>query len=220
MVFAAALSSAVVHGGACASPDEVAEEKVDPDLADVVLEGSATSPALTALLDADPIAGEARGPTITNPPADSVISAATIFTFEWTPEGTTATRARPADSLSPRLEKRAGAPPSLLPEDLPAAPAWLTALVGPIRTAHAHGEGAEMAGRGYFLQFSTPESPRLLRVFTTHESYTPDEKAWEKLRAAGEWTKLIVVSATFFDNHMVPATGPFLGTPVEFCIEE
>ncbi len=76
------------------------------------------------------------------------------------------------------------------------------------------------ASPGYFLLFSTTKSPRLLRVFTTKTSYTPDDDAWATLRSAGMWTKLSPFSASFADERMLPSSGPFGGAPIEFCIEE
>jgi len=210
-VVAFSVATASVYGGACLSPDE-SEQPVDPAFADVVFEGDTSDTALASLLEVAPVRDVLRGPRMVSPSADSVLEAASVITFEWTPNGATAARAPGAPRAPTPLLNALAAPerqPSL---------AWLAALLGPEGEAHA--ARPAMLGPGYFLLFSTPESPRLLRVFTTHTRYTPDENAWAQLRTAGTWTKLIVVSAGFARDAMLPGTGPFQGDPIEFCIEE
>ena len=195
-------------GGACVS--EEPEQTVDPALADVVFEGSATPGALASLLDATPIPDVSLAPYISDPPNNAVLKASERPLFAWSPDGMTATLA-PAPASPPALlvpleNKRSGA-----------LPAWLADLVGPERTAFA--ATPALTGKGYFLLFSTDSIPRLLRVFTTETTYTPDAKAWKTLVDAGTWTKLIVVSARFWQDERLVGTGPFVGSPILFCIE-
>jgi hypothetical protein len=217
LVLATALASAAMYGGACVAPDKL--EDPTPDMSDVIFEGNANSSALVPLLAVDPVADTARGPLIVNPPPDSVLSAASIVTFEWSPEGPTALRG----PLPSERARPASAPPSLLPAEITAAraaaPEWLAALLGSERAAAAAAR-LPLDGRGYLLLFTTAEIPRLLRVFTTHTSYTPDKTAWARLRTAGDWTTLTVISATFFKDRLAPAAGPYVGESIDFCIEE
>jgi hypothetical protein len=62
-------------------------------------------------------------------------------------------------------------------------------------------------------------TPRLFRVFTTDTSFAPDEAPWTTISSAGTWTTLTVVSATFADDKIAPDGGPFVGTPIQFCVE-
>ncbi len=206
-VLAAVLFGAGAVGAACVSEEPT--ETVDPALADVVFQGGATPGALASLLDATPVPDVSLAPYISDPPNNAVLKASETPTFRWAPDGVTATRAPIPDSppsLLPPLETR---PPRTLA-------GWLAAVAGE-RTAYA--AQPTLTGKGYFLLFSTDSTPRLLRVFTTETSYTPDAKAWKTLVDTGVWTKLIVVSARFWKDHMFAETGPFVGSPVLFCIE-
>lgn len=199
-VIVTALAIAGVYGGACVSrppPEQSDDGKVDPKFADVVFEGTATDDALATLLAVDPIPSAKLGPRITHPPPDSVMLRSEVVTFTWEADGYTAR--------------------SLLPDERPLVPRWLTELLGPERAAAA--APVHTTGRGYFLLFTTPEDPRLLRVFTTKTSYKPDKKAWAILSSAGMWTKLTISSAEFANDAMLPASGPYEGDWVEFCIE-
>jgi hypothetical protein len=201
---AAALAIAGAYGAACVSSTEsTSGDALDPSVADVVLEGNATGKAAVSLLAATPISGAALRPRIVSPPPDTVALASQVVTFSWEPGGSTARHVPPT--------------PRLLPEERPLVPAWLTELLGPERAAAA--APSALRGTGYFLLFSTDEAPRLLRVFTTDTSYTPDKKAWDTLVSAGMWTKLTLVSAMFSGDAVLPATGPFVADPIEFCIE-
>jgi len=189
-----ALSSAVVYGGACAG-----DAPLDPALADVVFQGEADGPALDQLLAATPVMNAARAAVIDAPPTGTILKASSIATFTWHAGGAAAARL----------------PPSLLPPPARPEPApWLRDLVGPERAARAG-----QSGVGYFLQFSTEKTPRLLRVFTTGTSYTPDAKAWKTLSAAMIWTTLSIFTATFDDDALMAGQGPFEGTPILFCID-
>lgn len=193
---ASALAIGAVHGAACTSGSGQNSAIDTSSVKDVLLQGSATAPALVRMLAGDPLRSPA-GPQITDPPNDTVALASDVITFKWKPGGATAR--------------------SLLPAERPAPPAWLRDLLGPERAAAA--ATPAMTGHGYYLLFSTDDEPTLLRVFTTETSYTPDKAAWGTLVAAGMWTKLVIASADFADDVMVPGSGPYIGDPIEFCIE-
>jgi hypothetical protein len=113
-----------------------------------------------------------------------------------------------------------------LPAATPATFAWhigemagvwpsLESMLGP-RAAYAH--GAPVNGRGYFLVFSTPSSPKLLRVFTTDLTYTPDAAAWASLVGANLPISLTITNAIFEDNRVAQDGGPYVGSSVSFSI--
>jgi hypothetical protein len=93
----------------------------------------------------------------------------------------------------------------------------LKTFVAPIGVAHAHGPA--YSGTAYFLVFSTAEDSKVLRVFTSGVSFTPDPESWEKLvTATGEIT-LDVSSAVFEKSLLADNGGPFVGATVRFRIE-
>lgn len=102
--------------------------------------------------------------------------------------------------------------------DSPATNSLLAASMVSTFTWHLR-DAAPPNDTGYFLLFSTDATPRLLRVFTTKQSYTPDAKAWATLSSVGEWTKLSIFSASFFGDRLVGG-GPWKGDSIEFCIEK
>ena len=75
--------------------------------------------------------------------------------------------------------------------------------------------------RVHLLVFSTPSNPKLLRVFSSMDSYTPDAAAWQTLNDAGEGEVITVslTSATLIGDGLTGNGGPFIGTPVQFTIE-
>jgi hypothetical protein len=108
-------------------------------------------------------------------------------------------------------------PLELVPASHAAVPRWLRELLGPERAARA--DQGPLDGVGYFLLFSSEKNPRILRVFTTDTSYLPDAKAWNALATAGIWTTLTITTATFASDDLVPNEGPFVGTPIQFCVD-
>jgi hypothetical protein len=95
----------------------------------------------------------------------------------------------------------------------PRLPSWL----GPERAAHAH--GTPFTGVAYLLTFRTPKNPALVRVATSKTSYTPDEAAWNDLKAAGEPISLSILVARLENNLIVPGGGPYAsGNATTFSI--
>jgi hypothetical protein len=85
----------------------------------------------------------------------------------------------------------------------PQLPPWL----GPERSAHAH--GTPYTGVAYILTFRTETNPRVLRVATSKTSYTPDEAAWNDLKAAGAPLSLTLTVARTESNLIVVGGGPY-----------
>jgi len=107
-------------------------------------------------------------------------------------------------------------PPSdtILPANPPPRFAWHLPAAAPPASV----EAGALSGAGYYLVFSDDDTSQLFRVFTTETSYTPDASAWATISAAGTWTALTVDVATFADDRIAPDGGPFVGTPILFCV--
>jgi hypothetical protein len=86
-------------------------------------------------------------------------------------------------------------------------PSWPSWLAGE-RSAHAH--GAPFTGIAYFVVFSTPSNPKLLRVATKNTTYTPDAAAWKALTDAKETITVIIDAARIEGNLLVDGGGPFV----------
>jgi hypothetical protein len=82
--------------------------------------------------------------------------------------------------------------------------------------------GSGLSGMAYLLVFSTPGNAKLLRVFTTEPTYTPDAAAWSSLlaAAAAESTPLNVTltTATFASDVLNPEGGPHKGQTLVLTI--
>ena len=163
-----------------------------PDINGVVFEGLATDEALVIMLGLQARAEPAQSAVIDVPAAQMSLPAATPATFAW------------------HIGELANAGPSF--DD------WASTLRGLLGPGVAHAHGVPMNGRGYFLVFSTPSSPKLLRVFTTDLTYTPDAVAWGALVSAGEPISLEITNAIFEDNRVAQDGGPFSGSAVSFSI--
>jgi hypothetical protein len=160
------------------------------DLSDVIYEGGATDEALVALVARSASFNEAEGTRFLEPADGANLPPATPALFAWA----VGTVARRAPGL---LERGVG-------------------LVLGVREARAH--GTPISGRAYFVVFHTPSQPKLLRVFTTALTYTPDGAAWERLAAAGEPITVDIVNAIFEDNRVADGGGPHLGVPLHVTV--
>jgi hypothetical protein len=178
----------------CESPaNPLPPTSTEPDISGVVYEGLATDEALVILLGFEAQSDPAQNVVCDYPAAKMSLPAATAATFAW------------HIGESARLW-----PPSL--HD------WALAVDAMITPRQAHAHGAPINGRGYFLVFSTPSAPKLLRVFTTELTYTPDATAWATLVAAGGPISLTITNAIFEDNRVAQDGGPFAGPGISFSI--
>lgn len=165
----------------------------DTDIENVVYEGLATDEALVILLNLEHRSDPAQSAVVDTPAPQMSLPATSPAKFSW------------------HIGEMARAkPPSLLEW------AWRFGEILEPRPAHAH--GAPVNGRGYFLVFSTPSSPKLLRVFTTELTYTPDATAWASLVSVGGPISLTITNAIFEDNRVAQDGGPFAGSAVTFSI--
>jgi len=175
-------ASVLLYSGACSDADVAftdPADEVDPALADVVFEGSATPDALEQLLADAPVFDQTWYPKFRTPADGESISPDEPYRFSW------------------EVLSAAGAP---APEGaLPSR--WLRELVGPMRAAHA--QELPFDGVAYLLVISDPADRAVLRVFTTETSYTPDAAAWDLLQ--GQGTDLIgwLLMGRFVDGKLV-----------------
>jgi hypothetical protein len=161
------------------------------DLSDVIYEAEATDEALEALLAQSPKDEPAEAAQLSEPLDAAELDGATPVRFAWSVGPTARLRHEGP------LEKALG-------------------FVLGVREAYAH--GTPVSGRGYWLVFATAEDPKVLRVFTLDLSYTPDDAAWAKLKAATGPINVSVTNAIFEENRVTPDGGPFAGPSIEFTI--
>lgn len=74
-------------------------------------------------------------------------------------------------------------------------------------------------GQAYLLVFSTPGNDKLLRVFTTEASFTPDASAWKSLIHAGNPITVSLITATFEDDALTAEGGPHQGQKLTLTID-
>ena len=70
----------------------------------------------------------------------------------------------------------------------------------------------------YWLVFSTPDNPRLLRVYTTNPSYTPSAAAWQELVAVKGPITVALTTATFENDELTVEGGPHGGQQLSLTI--
>jgi len=74
-------------------------------------------------------------------------------------------------------------------------------------------------GPTFFLLFSSASNPKLLRLFTSLTSYTPDGADWQKLVLAAEPISVNVTSATFENDLLTADGGPHIGQTIAVTIQ-
>jgi hypothetical protein len=84
--------------------------------------------------------------------------------------------------------------------------------------AGASASDAGFSGMVYLLVFSTPSNAKLLRVFTTDTTYTPDAAAWKTLVSVNGPITLNVTTSTFADGTLTADGGPHNGQTLSFTI--
>ena len=192
----------------------------DPIHADatVVLEGAVTDEALTgfssALAQTTPRSVPTKAATL-DTPASGALPKATVPTFTWH------IGAEESHLDAPSHDE--GTPPSFLRwASLPRADAAhgfvapLRTLLGPIRSARAH--GTPFTGVATYLVFATASQPNLVRVLTSELSYSPSKEAWATMTGASEPITLTLTSADMEENRVITGGGPFAGTVTTFTI--
>lgn len=186
------------------------DEDGEGELGDVVYEGGATDEALEDLLAGSAVSDPAETASFAQPTADAVLPAAAPATFSWAIPAGGSFFELPRPGADPTGARAPGAIER-------AATAALGVLLSGIPEAHAHGDPVN--GRAYFVVFATSADPKLLRVFTTQTTYTPDDAAWTQLKSAGAPITATLTSAVFESNRVGADGGPFSGGSVTFTIE-
>jgi hypothetical protein len=168
---------------------------------DIVIAGDANADGLEALVAATATSDPARSAAMTAPDPKVPIPGGTPPAFSWR-LGAGGSDAGVTDAPAGRLD----------------LDRFLLEAFGPERTAHA-AHGAPMNGVAYLVTFGAAGNDKLVRVFTTSTTYTPDAGAWDKMKAAGGVTTTIT-TATFENNRLTPGGGPFVGPAVAFTIQK
>ena len=158
-----------------------------------VYAGAATDEALRDLLAATPVPGSVRAPVL-DVPTEGVALPAAPTPLTWHDGDLVDARPLPKKSLV-RLH--------------------LADLLG-VPAALAH--GAALSGKGYWLVVTDAKNARILRLFTTLTSWTPDAVAWQRLQAAGGNLAITVTMGVFDDNKLASDGGPFASKTVHFKV--
>lgn len=174
---------------------------------DVVFEGGASDEALRELQSLTPSEDPSQRASFSTPEEAATLGAAAPVAFAWAlPQEGARTPASPRLDLAPQsgTAERAGI--------------WLLGgLFAWVPDAHAHGDPVN--GRAFHLSFSGSDGAVVLEVFTTFESYTPDQAAWDRLVAASDPLTASLVSAVFEGNRVSQDGGPFVGGQLTFSIQ-
>lgn len=185
--------SAALYAGACSSND--GEPLPTSELDDVIYEGDTNDEALELLLSSTPVDDPANEAQLVWPPDGDSVPASPPPTFCWSMGA--------AASLSP------GTPAE------PQEPGWLDEVVG-MKSAHAH--GPPVNGTAWFVVFSTPDDPKLVRVFTATNEFTPGDAVWQKMTAVGGPITVTITTGIFDNNLLAADGGPFVGDPTTFTV--
>lgn len=202
------LSAAAVPACDEHSHDEE-EAQIPAGYEDVELYGEVTDEALVvfaAALEQGTVEDASRAATLDFPADGAMIPKEPIPQLAWHAGG--ATGRSPVPGLAPlELFPHRAAPAPPTPESV------FTALF-PVRSAHAH--GAPFNGTGTFLTLSTPDDPKLVRVFTSQSVYQPSVLTWAKLTAVTGPITVTLVSAEHENNQIIQNGGPIQGSTTTF----
>lgn len=212
MAFAALLLIACSSEPSCVNDSDCdeTESSAKPDEAATEVEveylGGTTDEALAHLTDVTPEVSDEHQLVLDAPTADE-LSRDTPSTFTFHVEGEQGRLQRGTPHAAP-----------LLPRWLQRAGRDLAALVGPIRSAHAH--GTPFNGNGFHLQFRDAKGKLVSSAFTADGTYTPKAATWKALSGAKQPLTLHIDWAEFEENEVVQDGGPFVGLEFEFSIGE
>jgi hypothetical protein len=148
-----------------------------PLSADIVREGTVTTPALNEILGTPPDDWPWAGGQFLTPMDQDTLMADPPEAFTW--QADNADPPNPADLASPTKQQ----------------------------------------GQTFLLVFSTPDDPKLLRVFTSLFAYTPSETAWQKLVTASQPVTLSITSGTFENDQLTGEGIPHSGQTLSFTIQ-
>lgn len=176
-------------------------------LTDVVYVGAATDEALRDLIDAPTKSGDKRT-RLTSPAAGAKLSTPPTFAWNFGPGPSGATDAGALGfALTLKTQRRERGLAGLLAVAFPGE-----------RQAFAHGE--PLNGTAYLLVLATAADDKLLRVFTTQTTFTPNAAAWDKVKKAGASVRAVVTTGLFENNKLVSGGGPFEGEAISFDVSQ
>jgi len=214
ILFSLVIGSAVVVTGvgtSCkGSGGAGGTDQVNPLVADVVFEGGATDEAAVSLLQATLVNDPTSAANFTSPANMAVVSATSTPTFSWMTSSPSGANDAPAKNVRVVLTEPPTTAEALTRETL-------AVVFSGIRSAYAH--GTPTSGPAYFLNFSTTANAKLLRVFTTNTSYTPDATAFGKLKGANDVIHAVITNASFDQNRIAQSGGPWKGTEITFTVK-
>ena len=239
--FAAGLALTVGIGGACSKSDDTGHGGAGPDpaIADVIYEGSASAPALEAMIGATLVDDPALAAKFTWPSTGDKVLPEPPPVFCWKIGGNTALLdSRPDgfapvgldDAFVPRERRTSfsgmGASAGARNEGALSSPSpfvnrvasalvrgWLDGV------PEAHAQSVSTSGIASFLVISSDQDDELVRVFTTNDEYTPSPDMLAKLRAAPQPIHAIVTNAAFNENRLAEGGGPYAGVRIDFTLE-
>jgi hypothetical protein len=198
---------------ACGGTDT--EHPPEDGAEDVILEGDVSDETFIALKSAldqgTPADEPTKAATLDEPLDGAKMLKSPAPAFKWHFGGATgridgAQRGRFAGlELSPLSRADRGSPIAPLRE-----------LLGPLRSASAHGE--PFNGTATYLVFSVDTEPKLVRVLTGGTTYTPSEEEWSNMVNAGKPITLTLMSAAFEQDRVKQGGGPFKGSSVTFTV--
>jgi hypothetical protein len=202
-----------------------------PQYADVIFEGGATDEALDALIQATVVSDPASAANFTSPTDGMDISSSAAPTFSWKigpiasadPPATGrrfASASAPARPFGFDATFHAEVAPAQSLLSAPRAPdategtvaRMVERFLSGVPAAYAH--GTPTSGPAFFVLFKTSTNDKLLRVFTTAMSYTPDTTSFNKLIAAGTAITVQITNASFDQNRIAQSGGPWKGVPI------
>jgi hypothetical protein len=199
---AALAVSSCLAGCASAAGDAPSEARAPERVGDVVYGDGTNDEGLLELLDAPVVRSTQAEPVIVEPADQSVLTEPRRFEYLARASADHSAAPRPPRTRVPRSPWR-----SFLDE------LWVLE-----RTAHAHGN--PMNGDAFFLVFSTPAQPKLLRIFTRETSHLPSLPDWKRLASGNGPITLRVTRATFEQGRLAAGGGPYVSQPVHFAIDE
>ena len=178
-----ALASSAAYMPACSSSSDSAHTS-NSLTAGVLYEGEATEATLLQILNTEADSWGWAGGAFLTPKPDKAIAAMTAATIVSAAEPYTFTWHSDPSDVFPQ----AGAAGAL--------------------TIAANGG---FTGLAYLLVFSTPDNPRLLRVYTTIPSYTPSAAAWQQLVTAKGPITAALTTGSFENDQLTVEGGPHGG---------
>jgi len=186
--------SFVSYVGACTDTHSDAADTGNPLTADVAFDTHANDEALDLLLDASPTDIASKAAIFDSPTDAAALDKGVAVAFKWHTGAT-------ADSQNPGTIRHKF------------QPIWQFG----VPAAYAH--GPTLNGKAYFLVVSSTADAKVLRVFTTATTFTPNSEQWTKITKASGTLTAIITTAVYDNDKLASDGGPFSGKPITFTIK-